>query len=294
MSAPSSSPPAPWRRRPLIPSQLLLLGGLLAFVLACAGLERVIAPSTASPSLGPAASAALVLVPALLWLAYFYLQDRYEPEPTHLVAGVFLLGALVAEPLARWVTDDLYRVAEWVRLPWSAAEVLASFLVVAAAQELAKYVVVRYTIYLSDEFDEPMDGIVYGTACGIGFATAWGFHLAGRAGGLGLSAGAMNVVIGTLAHACFSAVWGYALGRAKFTPSARARAGLLVLGYLAAVLCNGVFFLLEERVTRRGLDYSPWPGLAAAAVFSSAVFALTSLLARRQLAISPYREEAAS
>src|SRR5690242_12464127 len=83
----------------------------------------------------------MVLIPALIWLVYFYIQDSYEPEPTHLVLGVFLLGTLVAAPIARWLIQDVYRVAEWGTLKrWSGEQLVASFLVVGAAQELMKYV----------------------------------------------------------------------------------------------------------------------------------------------------------
>src|SRR5690606_12710960 len=107
-------------------------------------------------------------------LGYFYAQDRHEPEPKHYVAGIYLLGAFVAAPLAGFLVDlaaPASRPGVVALAPLAAGPVVWALLVVAVAQELSKYLVVRYTVYLTAEFDEPMDGIVYMTAAGIGFAT---------------------------------------------------------------------------------------------------------------------------
>jgi RsiW-degrading membrane proteinase PrsW (M82 family) len=276
--------PAP--RRVLWP-QLVLLLGLLAYVGAAHAIQRVwdIGPRP----VGTLPALALVLVPAAIWLVYFYLLDRYEPEPTHYVLSMFMLGALVAAPIASWVINDLFTVEAWIGVtPFSGERVAASFLVVGAAQELCKYVVVRYTVYLSEEFDEPADGIVYSTATGIGFATA--LNLRYVSSGVLLTVGALNVTITTLAHACFAGVVGYALGLAKFTPRGGPRQLRLALGLLCAIGLNGTFFLLQDLVVRPGMDLRPWRGLLLSGLFALAVFGVISLLMRRTLRASPARE----
>ena len=60
--------------------------------------------------MGRAGRAPLALIPAVLWLIYFYLRDIHEPEPTHYVVGIFLLGALVAAPHGVFMTDALFKV----------------------------------------------------------------------------------------------------------------------------------------------------------------------------------------
>ena len=44
-------------------------------------------------------------IPAVFWLGFFYMMDRHEPEPKQLVAGVCVLGALIAALLC-WVIAD--------------------------------------------------------------------------------------------------------------------------------------------------------------------------------------------
>jgi protease PrsW len=267
--------------------QALLLGGLLGFVALVWGIDR--ARGGAPIEIGVAGALILALVPALLWLGYFYLRDVHEPEPTHYVVGVFLLGALVAAPLASLVTDSLFKVPTWGTLPrWGMAETVGAFLVIAPAQEASKYLVVRYTAYLSDEFDEPVDGIVYMTAAGLGFAVAWNVQQLSRAPQIELGTAGINVLTTTLAHAGLSGLVGYAMGRAKFLAGALARARVLAAGLAVAIGLSGAFSMLENMVTRRGLEYRPATGLAAATLFAAAIFVLLSVLVDRHLARSPH------
>jgi RsiW-degrading membrane proteinase PrsW (M82 family) len=275
------------RARAVARTEVLLVVGLLLFVAAAWAAERLLGLER-PVHVGPIVQVIACAVPALLWLGYFYLQDRVEPEPKQFVLGVYLLGAFVAYPIGRFVAE-LWPGGAWAGGPLSAHTVFAAIIPVGLAEELAKYLVVRYSVYLSDEFDEPMDGIVYMTAAGIGFATADNVHALAAAGGtIYLATGALNIVVTTLAHGCFAGVLGYALGIGRFTSPAR-RGPIVLCGLLIAAVLNGVFALLETRVRVNGMEVQPWRGLAFAAVFAGAVFAATFALMRRHVAASPLR-----
>jgi RsiW-degrading membrane proteinase PrsW (M82 family) len=277
--------------RTVVATEVLLVVGLLAFVGVAFAAKEILGLKD-PVHVGVPLALILSAVPALLWLGYFYLQDRHEPEPKHYVAGVYLLGAFGAARLAQFIQVDLLPTTEpdlaGVGLSFDA--ILQAILVVGLAQEFAKFVVVRYTIYLSHEFDEPMDGIIYMTAAGIGFATAANIEYFNSVGGVYLDIGAANAVVTTMAHACFAGVLGYALGRAKFASHSGLQRNLVLFGglVLAAVL-NGVFHILEQKVVASGLDVQPWRGLAFASGFAVIVFIITSLLMQRNLALSPHK-----
>jgi RsiW-degrading membrane proteinase PrsW (M82 family) len=271
-------------RHSIARTEAILVLGLVAFVglawLAgrILGLDRPI-------ELGAPGALIACAVPALLWLGYFYLQDRVEPEPRHYVLGVYLLGAFVAQPISGFI------VGLWPAPTPSGGisgpALLAAIVPVGLAAELAKYLVVRYSIYLSDEFDEPMDGIVYMTAAGIGFATAENVRALAAAGGkVFLATGAVNIVVTTLAHGCFAGVQGYALGIARFSSPGR-RGPIILSGLLVAAALNGLFGLLETQVRVAGMEVQPWRGVAFAAVFAAGVFACVFALMRRHVAASP-------
>ncbi len=283
------------RVRTVVATEILLVLGLLAFV-GVAWLIEHLASLDQPLRLSPLTAFIMSALPALLWLAYFYSQDRHEPEPKHFVLGVYLLGFFVAGPVAEFAVSHLAPPTPFDTGglgPLSAQRIVYALMIVGLAQELSKYLVVRYTIYLSPELDEPLDGIIYMSAAGIGFATWVNYHyFKGLQHSVFLASGAAHAVVTTLAHACFAGVMGYALGRAKFSPvSATLRSLILFAGLFTAALFNGQFRLVQSAVATSGIHVQPWRGLAYAAGFAVAVFFVTSLLMRRLLRASPHRPE---
>jgi protease PrsW len=277
----------------LIGTKFLLVAGLVGFVVVCwlgelvAGLDRPV-------HLGPTLAGLMAGIPALLWLGVFYLMDRHEPEPKQLVLGVSVLGALIAAPLAAFIQTFAVPSAPLQQhgLDTLAVDrILYAVLVAGLAQEMCKYAVVRYTVYMSREFDEPMDGIVYMMACGTGFAVWINYHrLSGQGHQVYLSTGAAQAVVTTLAHASFAGVLGYVMGRAKFSRrSAPVRGALLLLGLLGAAALNGQFHVVEAWVQRSGMAIHRWRGVGYAAVCASAIFAVTWFAAQRLLRRSPFK-----
>jgi len=284
------------RARTLVGTKFQLIGGLVGFVLIAWLVELIV--GLRAVNLGPLLAAAMAAIPAVLWLAFFYLMDRHEPEPKQLVAGVCVLGALIAAPLADFVQSQFAPSAVLgvaTLSPFTPDRVLRAVLITGLAQEMCKYAVVRYTIYMSREFDEPMDGVVYMMACGTGFAVWINYHrLAGQNHQVYLSIGAARAVVTTLAHASFAGLLGYVMGRAKFSRrSAPVRGILLMIGLLGAAAFNGQFTLVASWVEQRGLTQHPWYGVGYAAISAVAVFGIIWLFSRQLLARSPFRNASA-
>jgi RsiW-degrading membrane proteinase PrsW (M82 family) len=281
----------------LVGTKFLLVAGLVGFVVVCwlgelvAGLDRPV-------HLGPAFAAFMSCIPAVFWLGFFYLMDRHEPEPKQLVIGVCVLGALVAAPLADFVHSQAIpeiAIEQQGLSAFSLDRILYAVLVVGLAQEMCKYAVVRYTIYMSREFDEPMDGIVYMMACGTGFAVWINYHrLSGQGHQVYLSTGAAQAVVTTLAHASFAGALGYVMGRAKFSRrSAPVRGALLMGGLLGAAALNGQFSVIEGWVQQVGMAQHPWRGVGYAAACATAVFAVIWFASQKLLGRSPFKDRAA-
>jgi RsiW-degrading membrane proteinase PrsW (M82 family) len=282
------------RARVLVGSKFVLVAGLVGFVL-IAWLIELVGGMKHAVALGPVLAALMAGIPAMLWLGFFYLMDRHEPEPKQLVAGVCVLGALIAGPLADFLqfTAVPRQALEMHGIdPLSLDRVLYAVLIAGLAQEMCKYAVVRYTIYVSREFDEPMDGIVYMMACGTGYAVWANYHRLSGQGQVYLSHAAAQAVVTTLAHASFAGALGYVMGRAKFSQRRASIRGLLVmLGLLGAAGLNGGFSVVENWVVTSGMAQHPWRGVGYAALFASAVFAITWFAAQRLLADSPFRRQ---
>ncbi|MBA3500928.1 MAG: PrsW family intramembrane metalloprotease [Deltaproteobacteria bacterium] len=281
------------RARLLVGTKFLLVAGLVGFVLV-AWLVELVAGIDHAVHLGPILAAVMASIPAVFWLGFFYLMDRHEPEPKQLVVGVCVLGTLIAGPLADFVQYQAVPPTslELHGLDWNSFDrILYAVLVAGLAQEMCKYAVVRYTVYLSHEFDEPMDGIVYMMACGTGFAVWVNYHrLSGQNHSVYLSTAAAQAVVTTLAHASFAGALGYVMGRAKFSRrSAPLRGGLIMLGLLGAATLNGQFSIIEDWISQSGMAQHPWRGVGYAALCAIAVFSVIWFLTQQLLARSPFR-----
>lgn len=257
-------------------SSLLLILALAGFV----ALAITIAPSYLASLQGwqlVAFGLVMSLVPALLWLVFFYVQDRFAPEPKGNVLGVFLLGGLLAAAIGQPLIERVFNVEDWMYSAWW-VQLLASILVIGFIQEFLVYASVRYSIYRSQEFDERVDGVIYAIAAGLGYATVLNFQYVTRHGGVDVGVGAMTVTINALAQAGFAGIIGYFLGQAKFETTPRY---WLALGVVLAALLNGVFFFLEDQVTLRGLSFTPLNGVILAGVFAFVILAIVFFLIRR-------------
>jgi RsiW-degrading membrane proteinase PrsW (M82 family) len=179
----------------------------------------------------------LAIAPAAFWLWYFYRKDRYEPEPLSWVLLVYILGAAVTIPVA------LVEGVMGAFLP----EFLIVVLVAPVVEELGKYLVVRKTVYESAEFDEPVDGIVYAAAAGLGFATLenviYVFASLETSLFLAVGTGLVRAVLSVPGHVLFSAMWGYSLGKARFIPKEK-RPGVIAAGLMLAIASHALFNLL--------------------------------------------------
>lgn len=234
------------------------------------------------------------IIPAVFWLSFFYQKDRLEPEPKHYVIGVFLLGAFLAYSIGIPVVKRVFNVSDWLyQTNWG--YILGSIFVIGIIHEFLIYVAVRYTVYPSSEFDEWIDGIIYATAAGLGFATMLNIYLVVDMGGAQLLISAIYCVINALAYASFAAVIGYCLAKAKFRENVGQ--GLIILGILIAAVLNGLFFLVQRLVIVSGMQYNPWKGFVAGIVLVAVIFTIVEVLMRRSVALeaakaSPQKKEA--
>jgi len=264
-------------------SSILLVVGLVVFVGIVYGLDLLIKPAF-TPTELILAGLLLALVPAFIWMAFFYLQDRLEPEPKGYILGVFLLGAILASAVGIPLVDNLFHVSNWIYAD-TATTILGSILVVGFIQEFLKYAVVRYSIYLSAEFDEATDGVIYATAAGLGYATVLNLQYVIANGGVALGSSVIRMVVVALAQASFAGITGYFLGRAKFEHKPW---WWMPIGISLAAVCNGLFNWLRGLLVQRGISLTgastnPWLGLVLAAIVALISMGLILWLIRRNI-----------
>ena len=109
----------------------------------------------------------ITIVPSILILLYFFLSDRFK-EPKGTIALVFFLGILICLP-AGIINDFMYN--NFNDESELSEKLYSSFLGPAWSEELLKFAILYFIILKRNEFNEPMDGLVYGVTVSLGFAT---------------------------------------------------------------------------------------------------------------------------
>ena len=175
----------------------------------------------------------LAVVPALLFVLYFYRRDSQKREPVLLIWKIFILGFFSVIPA---VVIELF-LEPFTQLPYFYQSIFAkAFIVAALVEEGIKLVVVMLFVYNRSEFDEITDGIVYTITASLGFAC---FENILYSTG-GLSTVLLRAFSAVPLHALASGVMGYYIGMTKF----RHRT-VIIKGLLVAVIIHGLYdFLL--------------------------------------------------
>lgn len=177
----------------------------------------------------------LGFAPGLLWLWWVCSKDDWEPEPAHHVLAAFTWGVLSAIAVVFW------RPAFEGLLPQLAprADALVdAFVVTAFFEEFAKASVLVVGCSWFREWDEPIDGIVYGAAVGLGFASFENVVYLSIGGAT--SVVLVRAFTATLVHATCTACVGFLLGLGKSRSRWRALTAC-VLALALATLAHGTY-----------------------------------------------------
>jgi RsiW-degrading membrane proteinase PrsW (M82 family) len=270
-------------RRSLWWASLLGIGVLVVFVILATLLFQAIYPQLEASGAVPYVGVIIALVPALIWLFFFYIQDVREPEPKQLVAGVFILGALVAQAVGIPLIQQVFRTPDWLSASPFLSHLLGSILIPGFINMFLIYAVVRYTAYNLPEFDERMDGIVYTVAAALGYATVLNIHSIQdvvQAGSMRPAPVVLGVAVTTMALAAFGGLVGFFLGRCKFEDEP---VWWMPSGLALGAILNGLFLFFLDRVTAstiRGGD-NPWLGLVLGTVVALVTFGVLFYLIQR-------------
>ncbi len=196
------------------------------------------------------------VVPSLLLMWYFHARDLF-PEPARVLWSVFGLGVvivfpilLVAWPTGLWIDGLAAPMAYGLG---------AAFLQAAIPEELFKFGVLWFFAARRAAFDEPMDGVVYGVAASLGFATLENVvYVTG--GGAGVAF--MRALTAVPSHAFLGAIMGGYVGRARFSGAQRSRH--LRLALLVPIFLHGLYdFPLLAAVRVQAMEGSPTPLLVS-------------------------------
>lgn len=269
-------------------TELAYIIGLLIFVGIIEVIVAVLNPQLSGFWLG-LVSLLLAIIPAAIWLAVFYSVDRVEPEPKQYVIGVAVLAALIAASIGQPLINAFFKVSEWIGTD-TISEILGSILIIGFIQAFLIYATVRFSIFYSSEFDQRIDGVVYGSAAGLGYAAMLNIITVVSSGGIDLGAGVIRIVVTQMVLGALGALLGYFLGRDKFD---KERVWWMSVGLVLAAVLYGLYSWLSGEITQAGINlsssgvttsgYNPWPSLILGTIFAVVVLGIVFMLVNRDL-----------
>jgi protease PrsW len=196
---------------------------------------------------------ALALGPTLLYAVLLWWLDRYEKEPLPLLVVAFMWGAVPAILLALLLSFVVGLRLEELILTDQALEVTQASLVAPIVEEGVKAIILVVLILaFRREFDNVLDGIIYGAMVGLGFAfvenvlyftfTAYEDVAPGGEPNIDKMLGLWVFRAGLfgLNHSMFTAFTGAALGLARSVRKGWQRGLLASAGLGTAMIFHGV------------------------------------------------------
>jgi RsiW-degrading membrane proteinase PrsW (M82 family) len=165
--------------------------------------------------MGQLLAIAPIAVPVLFWAVYHYHKDRHLPEPVGHLALTFVLGILAAG-----ISTLLYQGLGLIGLRFDASyladtDTLAllaySLLAIGPIEEAAKLLPFLVVVLRFREFDEPMDGIIYASFIGLGYAAVENWQYLEYLTTIeAMARGFASPVI----HMLFASIWGHWIAQA--------------------------------------------------------------------------------
>lgn len=179
-------------------------------------------------------------IPAVVLMALVARADVKRPEPKRQLFLVTLFGGLSTLPVigVQWALEKLNPGG-------LTGAVYTAFFVAALTEETAKALVLYFTVWRHPAFDERLDGIVYATRAGLGFALVENVgYLAGAESLPGfLGVFVLRAVLAVPGHAIYAGYMGYWAARRRFDGQGPGLAGGLGIAIMLHGLYDAALFL---------------------------------------------------
>lgn len=145
--------------------------------------------------------------PAVAIMTFIYLSKRIELEPLPLIIRMFVIGVIMVFPIM------------FIQYAFETEQVITnqlfvSFFLAGLLEEFFKWFFLLFVAYRHSHFDHHYDGIIYGGAVSLGFATIENVLFLFNKG---IEIAMLRAVFPVSSHALFGIIMGYYMGKAKFT-----------------------------------------------------------------------------
>jgi RsiW-degrading membrane proteinase PrsW (M82 family) len=205
--------------------------------------------------------------PAIFFLWFFYRRDKWEREPRRLVLTIFLFG-LVPAIIVAVVLEEIVGI-------FITSAAFGAVIAAPIIEEVTLWGVVRWRAYNRKEFNEPLDGLVYGAAAALGFAALENVLYLLPYGGFTsafLGEALIRGLFSVPGHALFTGTSCFFLGGAKFMPKGLRRYAVMFGGLVLAMVLHATWNSIPTFVA----PFGDAAGLLAMIVFAAIAWLLVA------------------
>lgn len=181
------------------------------------------------------------LLPAGLLFRYIYRQDSANPEPVKWLWKSVLYGVLSAI-VAIFLAFPVSLILDKLQLPGVLGSSITAFFAAAIPEEAAKMLLLCLVLRKNPHFDEHLDGVVYATCVGLGFASFENIlYIIQNLSDFVLIA-IMRGLFSVPAHFFLAVTMGYYISMAHFASvTVKQKRKYFLLAYFIPVVLHGIF-----------------------------------------------------
>ena len=225
---------------------------------------------------------ALALIPVAGLLAFIYFNDKKEKEPFGFLISLFFLGmatvvsAIILELVGGLILESAMP-NESVLKGW-----IDAMIIVAPAEELGKFLILRLRTWKSKHFDYSYDAIVYSVFVSLGFAALENVSYVFQSG---IGTALLRMFTAVPGHACFAVFMGFFYGKAKYAQitNKKGRYALFtLLSIFMPILLHGIYDAIimggsaSDEILISGLSIVVWIGYVITLFAGSVVIIIFS------------------
>jgi len=177
-------------------------------------------------------------LPALFWLWFWLKEDKKKPEPSGLLALLFIAGTIavfVVFPLEEFAYSYIYSGTLLI-------------IILATIEEVVKYLAIYFVALRSKYFDEPIDAVIYAITVALGFSAMENFlyiiNIFNESGVVvSIMNGNLRFIGATLLHTVSSSAVGVAIAFSIYNTAKFKKLLYLLLGITVASMLHTIFNL---------------------------------------------------
>jgi RsiW-degrading membrane proteinase PrsW (M82 family) len=185
-------------------------------------------------------------IPVPLYVVLVLWIDRYEAEPLWMLATAFFWGALVATFFAFLLNTTTHIVVGSLANA-DAGEAFAAVVSAPIVEEIGKALILFiFFFWKKDEFDGVVDGIIYASMAGLGFAMTENILYYGKAAAEG-GGGALTLTViirgffAPFSHPLFTSLTGIGLGLSRQSTNIGIKVLTPIVGLLTAIFMHSIW-----------------------------------------------------